>query len=80
MRGAGADIGDGDVVGSAINGTSGVSNSLASQGTTVQTQISNLDSLDYAAATSQYSQEYTALQAAELSYAQLAQLSLFKYL
>ena len=43
-------------------------------------QISNLSDLDYAKATSQYSQEYVALQAAEQSYAAINQLSLFKYL
>jgi flagellar hook-associated protein 3 FlgL len=46
----------------------------------VQSQISNLSSIDYAQATSQYSQQYIALQAAEQSYASIDQLSLFKYL
>jgi flagellar hook-associated protein 3 FlgL len=67
-------------VGSRISLIGSVNNSLTSQSTTVQTQISNLSSLDYAAATSQYSQEYVALQAAEQSYADINQLSLFKYL
>jgi flagellar hook-associated protein 3 FlgL len=67
-------------VGSRISLISSVNNTLASQSTTLQTQMSNLSSLDYAAATSQYSQEYVALQAAEQSYASLSQLSLFKYL
>ncbi|HEX4024351.1 MAG TPA: flagellar hook-associated protein FlgL [Steroidobacteraceae bacterium] len=67
-------------VGSRISLIGSVNNSLTSQSTTVTTEISNLDSLNYAAATSQYSQEYLALQAAEESYAQLGQLSLFKYL
>ena len=45
-----------------------------------QTQISNLSDLDYAQAASQYSQESIALQAAEQSYADISQLSLFKFL
>lgn len=67
-------------VGSRISLISSVNGTLTSQSTTLQTQISNLSSLDYAQATSQYSQEYVALQAAEQSYASLSQLSLFKYL
>jgi len=67
-------------VGSRISLISSVNNSLTSAGTTVTTQISNLSDLNYAAATSQYSQEYVALQAAEQSYADINQLSLFKYL
>jgi len=67
-------------VGSRLSLISSVSNTLSSDTTAVTTQVSNLDSLDYAAAASQYSQEYLALQAAEQSYAQLGQLSLFKYL
>ncbi len=67
-------------VGSRISLVNSVNTSLTSQSTAVQTQISNLDSLNYAAASSQYSQEYLALQAAEESYAELGQLSLFKYL
>ncbi len=67
-------------VGARISLISSINSTLSSQSTTVQTQMSNLSSLDYAAATSQYSQEYVALQAAEQSYASLSQLSLFKYL
>lgn len=67
-------------VGSRLSLISSVSSTLSSNTTAVTTQISNLDSLNYAAATSLYSQEYLALQAAEQSYAQLGQLSLFKYL
>jgi flagellar hook-associated protein 3 FlgL len=67
-------------VGSRISLINSTNTALTSQSTAVQTQISNLDSLNYAAASSQYSQEYLALQAAEESYAQLGQLSLFKYL
>ncbi|HWG75740.1 MAG TPA: flagellar hook-associated protein FlgL [Steroidobacteraceae bacterium] len=67
-------------VGTRISMISSLNASVTSQSTTVTTQISNIDSLDYAAATSQYSQQYLALQAAEQSFAQLGQLSLFKYL
>ena len=67
-------------VGARIDLIGSVNTSLSSATTTVKTEISNLDDVDYAQATAQYSQQYTALQAAEESYATLAQLSLFKYL
>jgi flagellar hook-associated protein 3 FlgL len=67
-------------VGSRISLISSVNNSLTSASTTVAGQISNLSDVNYAAATAQYSQEYLALQAAEQSYADINQLSLFKYL
>lgn len=67
-------------VGSRLSLITSINTSLTNQSTTVTTQISNIDSLNYASATSQYSQEYLALQAAEESYAQLGQLSLFNYL
>jgi flagellar hook-associated protein 3 FlgL len=53
---------------------------LNSQSVAVSTQISKLGDLDYAKATALYSQQYLALQAAQSSYAQITQLSLFKYL
>jgi flagellar hook-associated protein 3 FlgL len=67
-------------VGTRISLISSVHASVTTQETTATTQISNIDGLNYAAATTQYSQEYLALQAAEQSFAQLGQLSLFKYL
>jgi flagellar hook-associated protein 3 FlgL len=67
-------------VGSRISLIGSVNNTLTSASTTVQSQIANLSSIDYAQATSQYSQQYIALQAAEQSYASIGQLSLFKYL
>jgi flagellar hook-associated protein 3 FlgL len=67
-------------VGSRISLISSVSNSLSSESTTLTTEISNVDSVDYAAASSQYSQEYVALQAAQDAYAQTFNLSLFKYI
>jgi flagellar hook-associated protein 3 FlgL len=53
---------------------------LNTQSTTVTGQISNLKDVNYVAATALYSQQYLALQAAQASYAQIGQLSLFKYL
>jgi flagellar hook-associated protein 3 FlgL len=67
-------------VGSRLSLISSINTTLSSDTTAVTTQVSNLDSLDYAAASSEYSQQYLALQAAEQSYADLGQLSLFKYL
>jgi len=67
-------------VGSRISLIGSVKASVTNQSAVIATQVSNLDSLNYAAATSQYSQQYLALQAAEQSFAQLGQLSLFKYL
>jgi len=67
-------------VGSRISLISSVNSALITQSTTLKTQISNLGDLDYAAASSQYSQQYVALQAAEQSYADIGQLSLFKYI
>jgi flagellar hook-associated protein 3 FlgL len=67
-------------VGSRISLISSVGTSLSSESTTLTTETTNLDGLDYAAATAQYSQQYVALQAAEQTYAQIGNLSLFKYL
>jgi flagellar hook-associated protein 3 FlgL len=67
-------------VASRISLISSTGNALTSATTTLTSQISNLSDLDYAKATSQYSQEYIALQAAEQSYVAINQLSLFKYL
>ncbi|MBS0386864.1 MAG: flagellar hook-associated protein FlgL [Proteobacteria bacterium] len=53
---------------------------LNTQSTTVAGQISNLSDVNYVAATALYSQQYLALQAAQASFAQIGQLSLFKYL
>lgn len=67
-------------VGARINAvTASQSNEQSSQ-TAYQSQISNLSSTDYAAATTQLSSQEVALQAAEESYASLAKLSLFNYL
>ncbi|HVO06539.1 MAG TPA: flagellar hook-associated protein FlgL [Burkholderiaceae bacterium] len=53
---------------------------LNTQSTTVSGQISDLSDVNYVAATAQYSRQYLALQAAQASFAQIGQLSLFKYL
>ena len=53
---------------------------LDTQSTTVADQISHLTDVNYVAATALYSQQYLALQAAQASFAQIGQLSLFKYL
>jgi flagellar hook-associated protein 3 FlgL len=53
---------------------------LDTQSTTVSGQISSLTDVNYVAATALYSQQYLALQAAQASFAQIGQLSLFKYL
>jgi flagellar hook-associated protein 3 FlgL len=65
-------------VGARIDLISSVANTVNTNSTTVSTQISNISDLDYAAASSQYSQELVALQAAEQSYAAIDGLSLFK--
>lgn len=67
-------------VGARINMVSSVATSVTTQQTTIATQLSNLGDLDYASATSKLSEQSVALQAAESSYAAIAQLSLFKYL
>jgi flagellar hook-associated protein 3 FlgL len=65
-------------VGARINLISSVANSINANTTTVSAQISNISDLDFAQASSQYSQELVALQAAEQSYAAIDGLSLFK--
>ena len=46
----------------------------------MSTQISKLGDTDYVKATALYSQQYLALHAAQASFAQIGQLSLFKCL
>jgi len=67
-------------VGARLSMIGSVNTAVTGASTTVAAQISTLSDLDYAAATSRYSQEFIALQAAEQSYASINQLSLFKYL
>jgi flagellar hook-associated protein 3 FlgL len=67
-------------VGGRLNLITSVKSSLSTQSTTVAAEMSTIGDVDYVAATTQYSQEYTSLQAAESAYAKTAQLSLFSYL
>jgi flagellar hook-associated protein 3 FlgL len=67
-------------VGARISLISTTATALNNQSTSVATQISKLGDVDYVKATALYSQQYLALQAAQSSYAQIAQLTLFKYL
>lgn len=67
-------------VGARLSMISSVQTTLAAQTTTVSAQISQLGDVDYVKATALYSQQYLALQAAQASFAQVGQLSLFKYL
>jgi flagellar hook-associated protein 3 FlgL len=67
-------------VGARINLVSSVASTVNTASTTVQTQISTLSDLDYASASSKYSQELVALQAAEQSYTAINGLSLFRIL
>ena len=57
-----------------------IATTLSARSTTVSSQISHLGDVDYVKATALYSQQYLALQAAQASFAQVGQLSLFKYL
>ena len=67
-------------VGARINLISSVAATVQTNSTTVSAEISNLRDLDFAKASSQYSQEIIALQAAEQAYTAINGLSLFKLL
>jgi flagellar hook-associated protein 3 FlgL len=67
-------------VGARINLISSTANAVNTNSTTVSGQISNISDLNYAAASTKYSQELLALQAAEQSYTAIEGLSLFKFL
>ena len=67
-------------VGARLAMISSLQTTLASRSTAVSSQISQLGDVDYVKATALYSQQYLALQAAQASFAQVGQLSLFKYL
>jgi flagellar hook-associated protein 3 FlgL len=67
-------------VGGRINLVTGIANSVNTNTTAVTAQISAVGDLDYAQASSQYSQQLLALQAAEQSYVAIENLSLFKVL
>jgi len=67
-------------VGARINLLTAQSSTNTAASTTLTTQQSSLQDVDYASAVSTLSQQMVGLQAAEQSYAAVAQLSLFKYL
>jgi flagellar hook-associated protein 3 FlgL len=67
-------------VGSRLNLLTAQGTTNTATGTTLTTQQSNLQDVDYASAVSTLNEEMVGLQAAEQSYAAIAQLSLFKYL
>jgi flagellar hook-associated protein 3 FlgL len=67
-------------VGERINQLTAQSTTNTATSTTLTTQQSKLQDVDYASAVSTLSQQMVGLQAAEQSYAAISQLSLFKYL
>jgi flagellar hook-associated protein 3 FlgL len=67
-------------VGSRINLLSAQATTNTATATTLTTQQSNLQDVDYASAVSTLNEQMVGLQAAEQSYAAISQLSLFKYL
>ena len=67
-------------VGARINAITAASSSAATQQTTMTASVTTLRDVDYAAATTRLSTEEVALQAAQESYASIANLSLFNYL
>ena len=67
-------------VGERINQLTAQSTTNTATSTALTTQQSSLQDVDYASAVSTLSQQMVGLQAAEQSYAAVAQLSLFKYL
>jgi flagellar hook-associated protein 3 FlgL len=67
-------------VGARINAVTVAHTSAAAQQTTMTATVSTLRDVDYAAATTRLSTERLALQAAQESYATMANLSLFNYI
>jgi flagellar hook-associated protein 3 FlgL len=67
-------------VGARINAVTAASSSAATVQTTMTASVSSLRDVDYTAATTQLSTEMVALQAAQESYASIANMSLFNYL
>jgi flagellar hook-associated protein 3 FlgL len=67
-------------VGGRINLVTSTANSVNTNTLSVSAQISTVGDLDYAAASSKYSQQLVALQAAEQSYVAIENLSLFRVL
>jgi flagellar hook-associated protein 3 FlgL len=67
-------------VGARINSISAATTTATATQTAMTTQVSSLQDVDYAAATTQLSTQELALQAAQESYASIAKMSLFSYL
>jgi flagellar hook-associated protein 3 FlgL len=67
-------------VGARLSMISSMQTTLSARSTAVSAQVSQISDTDYVKATALYSQQYMALQAAQASFAQIGQLSLFKYL
>ncbi len=67
-------------VGGRLNAISASAASAQTQQTNIQTSVSQLSDVDYAAAVTKLSSQELALQAAQESYASIAKLSLFDYL
>jgi flagellar hook-associated protein 3 FlgL len=67
-------------VGARQQAVTSATSQLSSRSTQLQTALTNLDGLDYAQATAQFSQTQLTLQAAEQSYVQIQGLSLFNYI
>lgn len=67
-------------VGARLNSITSAHSSAQSTQTNLQTSISQLSDVDYAAAITQLNTEELSLQAAQQSYASIARLSLFNYL
>ena len=67
-------------VGARINAITAANTTATATQTAMSTQVNNLQSTDYAAATTQLSTQELALQAAQESYASIAKMSLFNYL
>jgi flagellar hook-associated protein 3 FlgL len=67
-------------MGANLQELSSLGTSTSAQNVSYQTQLSNLTSVDYAAAVSQYMAAQTAYQAAQTTYAKFAQSSLFNSL
>lgn len=67
-------------VGARINAVTAATASATTQQTTMTASVTTLQDVDYAAATTRLSTEEVALQAAQESYASIANLSLFNYL
>jgi flagellar hook-associated protein 3 FlgL len=66
--------------GARLNAITSAQSTEQTNQTTLQTQVSNLSDVDYAAAITQLSTEELSLQAAQESYASIAKMSLFNYL